>query len=131
MHLVTTRVEPAVDAQAVPLGGVHRPGIGRGLASLKCLECVGGAQSLLERRSVIKVHEVEVRPPGWYDSSVVTAKPAELPSEVIRSEQAARIAAMFKRWAVEDVSDEPDWDVDQVEQIEFSRSPAADEPSRS
>ena len=77
------------------------------------------------------MHEVEVRSPGWYHSSSVTAKPADLPSDVIRAEQAARIAAMFKRWAAEDVSDEPDWDVDQVEQITFSRPPAASEPPRS
>jgi hypothetical protein len=74
---------------------------------------------------------VEVGPTGWYHSSTVTAKPAELPSEVIRAEQAARVAAMFERWAAEDVSDEPDWDVDQVEQIAFSRPPAAAEPPRS
>jgi hypothetical protein len=61
----------------------------------------------------------------------VTAKPAELPSEVIRAEQAARVAAMFERWAAEDVSDEPDWDVDQVEPIAFSPPPATPEPSRS
>jgi len=78
----------------------------------------------------LKVHEVEVGPTGWYHSSIVTAKPAELPSEVIRAEQAARVAAMFERWAAEDVSDEPDWDVDQVEQIAFPRPPTAVEPPR-
>jgi hypothetical protein len=56
----------------------------------------------------------------------VTAKPAELPSEVVRAEQAARVAAMFERWAAEDVADEPDWDVDQLEQIAFSPPPAAE-----
>jgi hypothetical protein len=61
----------------------------------------------------------------------VTAKPAEFPSEVIRSEQAARVAAMLDRWAAEDVSDEPDWDVDQVERIAFSSQPAATEPTGS
>jgi hypothetical protein len=61
----------------------------------------------------------------------VTAKPAELPSEVIRAEQAARVGAMFERWAAEDVSDEPEWDVDQVERIRFSSPPGAAEPAGS
>jgi hypothetical protein len=61
----------------------------------------------------------------------VTAKPADLPSEVIRAEQAARVAAMFERWAAEDVSDEPEWDVDQVEQIAFSSPAGAAEPTGS
>lgn len=30
-----------------------------------------------------------------------------------------RVGAMFERWAAEDVSDEPEWDVDQVERITF------------
>ena len=77
------------------------------------------------------MHEVEVRPCGWYHFGAVTAKPVELPSEVIRAEQAARVAAMFERWAGEDVSDEPDWDVDQVEQITFPSPPAGAEPPRS
>ena len=75
--------------------------------------------------------EVEVRPLGWYYFHTVTAKPAELPSEVIRAEQAARVAAMFERWAAEDVSDEPAWDVDQVEQVAFSTPPAAAKPTDS
>jgi hypothetical protein len=36
-----------------------------------------------------------------------------------RLERAARVAAMFERWATEDTSDEPEWDVDQVPRIEF------------
>lgn len=36
-----------------------------------------------------------------------------------RLERAARIAAMFERWAAEDVSDEPHWDVDEVPRIDF------------
>jgi hypothetical protein len=61
----------------------------------------------------------------------LTAKPAELPSEVIRAEQAARVAAMVERWATEDVSDEPDWDVDQVERVAFSSPSGAAEPTGS
>jgi hypothetical protein len=32
---------------------------------------------------------------------------------------------MFERWAAEDVSDEPDWDVEQIERIRFSSPPDA------
>jgi hypothetical protein len=35
-----------------------------------------------------------------------------------RAEQAARIAAMLRRWAEEDVSDEPDWDPAEVERTD-------------
>jgi hypothetical protein len=77
------------------------------------------------------VHEVEVHRRRWYHFHAVTAKPAELPSEVIRAEQAARVAAMFERWAAEDVSDEPEWDVDQVEQIAFSSPAGSAEPTGS
>ena len=54
-------------------------------------------------------------PRGWYHFCAVTAKPAEFPSDVVRAEQAARVGAMFERWAAEDVSDEPEWDIDQRE----------------
>jgi hypothetical protein len=40
--------------------------------------------------------------------------------EAERSEQAARLVAMLKRWAIEDVSQEPDWDVDALERVRFS-----------
>ena len=61
--------------------------------------------------------------------SVVTAKSAELPTGSIRAEQTARIAAMFERWTAEDVSDDPDWDVDQIERIRFSSPTKAIEQS--
>jgi len=61
----------------------------------------------------------------------LTAKPAGLPIEIIRAEQAARVAAMFERWAAEDVSAEPEWDVDQIERTTFSPPSAAPEPSGS
>ena len=76
------------------------------------------------------LHEVEVCPCGWYPVQAVTAKPAELPSEVIRAEQAARVGAMFERWAAEDVSDEPEWDVDQVERIRTRATISSVEVSR-
>jgi hypothetical protein len=74
---------------------------------------------------------VELLAHGWYRFYAVTTKPAEMPSEVVRAEQAARVAAMFERWAAEDVADEPAWDIDQLEQIVFSPPPSAAEPSGS
>jgi hypothetical protein len=48
-----------------------------------------------------------------------------------RVERAARVAAMFERWAAEDVSDEPDWDVDQVPRLELrAYSDAGSKPER-
>jgi len=38
------------------------------------------------------------------------AKDPRSEPDVIRQERAARIEAMFRRWANEDVRDEPDWD---------------------
>lgn len=32
-----------------------------------------------------------------------------------RAERAARVAAMLDRWAAEDVSDEPEWDVGDIQ----------------
>jgi hypothetical protein len=56
----------------------------------------------------------------------VTAKPAGSPIDAIRAEQAARVAAMLERWAAEDISDEPAWDIDQIERIRFSSASAAE-----
>ena len=42
------------------------------------------------------------------------------PPDPRRAEQAARIRAMLKRWATEDVVDEPEWDVTQVERVSFA-----------
>ena len=59
----------------------------------------------------------------------MTANSAELPAATVRAEQAARIAAMFALWAVEDVLDDPDWDVDQIERVRFPSPPEAIEQS--
>ena len=75
--------------------------------------------------------ELEVLSHGWYHFRALTAKPSGLPIEVIRAEQAARVAAMFERWAAEDVSAEPEWDVEQIERITFSSPSTAPEPSSS
>jgi hypothetical protein len=37
--------------------------------------------------------------------------------ERARAERAARIAAMLDRWAAEDVSEEPDWDVGEINPV--------------
>jgi hypothetical protein len=47
------------------------------------------------------------------------------PPEAERTEQAARLVAMLKRWATEDVSQEPDWDVDALVRVRFSGQPKA------
>jgi hypothetical protein len=36
------------------------------------------------------------------------------------AEKAARIAAMLERWSREDISDEPDWEVDDPSRLSFS-----------
>jgi hypothetical protein len=51
--------------------------------------------------------------------------PSEVPMEVIRRELAARVTAMFERWAADDVSDEPEWDIDQIERLGFRRDARA------
>jgi len=33
---------------------------------------------------------------------------------------------MLERWAAEDISDEPAWDIDQIERIRFSSASAAE-----
>lgn len=49
-----------------------------------------------------------------------------------RTERAARIAAMLDRWAAEDVSDEPEWDVGDIQPMTFrsSSGPTGKTPSR-
>ena len=51
--------------------------------------------------------------------------PESAPPGAERTEQAARLAAMLKRWATEDVSQEPDWDVEALEPVRFSGQPKA------
>jgi hypothetical protein len=38
---------------------------------------------------------------------------------------AARIAAMLDRWEAEDVSDEPDWDIEDIESLALPRAQRA------
>lgn len=49
-----------------------------------------------------------------------------------RAERAARIAAMLDRWAAEDVSDEPEWDLEDIQPVALrsSSGPVVDKPSR-
>ena len=46
-------------------------------------------------------------------------QPPEAPIESIRRERAMRVATMLERWATEDISAEPEWDVDQVDELRF------------
>lgn len=46
-----------------------------------------------------------------------------------RAEQAARIAAMLRRWAEEDVSYEPDWDPAEVERADFAVGSSTAKPT--
>jgi len=49
-----------------------------------------------------------------------------------RADRAARIAAMLDRWAAEDVSEEPEWDVGDIQPMTFrsSSGPTDDKSSR-
>jgi hypothetical protein len=42
--------------------------------------------------------------------------------ETIHRERAAHVTAMFERWAAGDLSDEPQWDIDQVERLRLGSS---------
>lgn len=55
---------------------------------------------------------------------------AEAARRTEREQRAARIAAIFERWAAEDVSDEPDWDVDQIPRIELHKLDSGTKPER-
>jgi hypothetical protein len=48
-----------------------------------------------------------------------------------RAERAARIAAMFDRWAAEDVSGEPDWDVEEFAPLNMTRTSSGLDPALS
>ena len=55
--------------------------------------------------------------------------PASSPP-IERTEQASRIAAMLERWRTEEVSDEPDWDVDALERTSFASKSEASGATR-
>jgi len=57
---------------------------------------------------------------------------AETALRAERAERAARIAAMLDRWASEDVTDEPEWDVGDIQPVTLrsSSSPVVDKPAR-
>lgn len=59
-------------------------------------------------------------------------KDAEAALRQERAERAARVAAMLDRWAAEDVSDEPDWDVGDIRPVvlQSSTGPIVDKPTR-
>lgn len=39
-----------------------------------------------------------------------------------RAERAARVGAMLERWAAEDMSGEPDWDVEDFQRLNLTRN---------
>jgi hypothetical protein len=54
--------------------------------------------------------------------SSTPVKPTAEPEPVAKpelAEQAAKVRAMLDRWAAEDVSGEPDWDVEDIEPLRF------------
>ncbi len=46
------------------------------------------------------------------------------------AERAARIAAMLDRWDAEDVSGEPEWDVEDLEPVKLRQPSASDDKSK-
>lgn len=59
-------------------------------------------------------HSTEPSPSGAPD---LNRSPASFLEEAARADRARRIEAMLERWASEDCSDEPDWDVDEIEPL--------------
>ncbi len=59
----------------------------------------------------------------------MTLKVDDQPTSSDRAERAARIGAMLARWEQEDVSGEPDWDVEDIEPMRSSGY-VTDEPKR-
>ncbi|MEO8846225.1 MAG: hypothetical protein ABI704_31930 [Kofleriaceae bacterium] len=59
-------------------------------------------------------------------------KDAETALREERAERSARVAAMLDRWAAEDVTDEPEWDVGDIQPVTLrsSNGPIVDKPSR-
>jgi hypothetical protein len=48
-----------------------------------------------------------------------------------RADRAARVGAMFDRWANDDVSREPDWNVEEFERLSLTRPSVADDRAAS
>ena len=65
-------------------------------------------------------------------STLREAKDVEKTLREERAERAARIAAMLDRWAAEDVSDEPEWDVGDIQPVTLHSSggPVPDKSTR-
>jgi hypothetical protein len=65
-------------------------------------------------------------------STLRQAKDVEKTLRAERAERAARIAAMLDRWAAEDVSDEPEWDVGDIQPVTLRSSggPVPDKSTR-
>ena len=69
------------------------------------------------------VEESMVSPPRS-TKQPATSSPREM------MERATRIAAMLDRWEVEDVSDEPEWNVEDLEPMTLRHAPGDDRKPR-
>lgn len=65
-------------------------------------------------------------------STPLPTKDVEKAVRAEMAERAARVAAMLDRWAAEDVSDEPEWDVGDIQPVTLrsSSGPVADNSPR-
>lgn len=86
---------------------------------------VGGIVRLVEPSTRIAA-TAWAEPPGARYNRKVMSSPLQDPAQWVaedaeRTERARRVAAMLQRWQTEDVSDEPEWDVDQVERMNLTR----------
>jgi hypothetical protein len=65
-----------------------------------------------------------------YSMSIRSQNDQVVTREQERSERAARVTAMLERWAQQDVSREPEWDIDDVQRLRLGRVDAeSDEPA--
>lgn len=58
-----------------------------------------------------------------YAEHVSSERPADAPPLDDLAERAARVRAMLARWQAEDTTDEPDWDVEDVEPMRLDPKP--------
>jgi len=65
-----------------------------------------------------------------YSMSIRSQNDQVVTREQERSERAARVTAMLEHWAQQDVSREPEWDIDDVQRLRLGRVDAeSDEPA--
>ncbi|MGD8859482.1 MAG: hypothetical protein PVI30_05680 [Myxococcales bacterium] len=57
---------------------------------------------------------------------MASERPAGRPPVDDGTERAARVKAMLARWRTEDVSDEPEWDVEDISALQLEQKPTSD-----